>query len=307
MKVFVCLLAVLGVVSAEPYAPTSYPAYPAYVGPYGNSYQPSLEQLEEQVKSLEEAWQNIEKDLSVGRTLNRVGQEKINYIRDLFLPKISLFNKQQDLRISSYAYQLSAIQQRLDKDQANVEEANGWAESARDELAQQVDSLDNGVQADNDAQDSVISELNDDEAKARAGYFAALDQKLADLTGKRDEQVNALHPLVDLIDDRKCEYGISSFNPDETVFIPFTTRFSEEPKVSIFTTGFTADLDEYSNDYYKYNSLNLNEFVNYVNNTGFSVVATDTSDGQVDVRTIFTSWVACQKLDVNIPVPQYKS
>lgn len=56
---------------------------------------------------LEHELADLQHDLSDGRTLVDVAQEKVNYLTDVFLPRLELLNKQQDDSASTYEKQVS--------------------------------------------------------------------------------------------------------------------------------------------------------------------------------------------------------
>jgi hypothetical protein len=59
---------------------------------------------------LERQLEELQHDLSDGRTLVDVAQEKVNYLNNIFLPRINLLNTQQDQRADSYTQQVSGGQ-----------------------------------------------------------------------------------------------------------------------------------------------------------------------------------------------------
>ena len=94
------------------------------------------------------------------------------------------------------------------------------------------------------------------------------------------------------------EYGFGEFSPDTDTHISFKTVFEDAPNVTLALRGFEAHLDVDSYDVY--DRLDIEKFVQNVNETGFDIIAIDRSEGMVEVKHVYCSWMACQKLDEDV-------
>ena len=94
------------------------------------------------------------------------------------------------------------------------------------------------------------------------------------------------------------EYGFGEFSPDTDTHISFKTVFEDAPNVTLALRGFQAHLDVDSYDVY--DRLDIEKFVQNVNETGFDIIAIDRSEGMVEVKHVYCSWMACQKLDEDV-------
>ena len=70
------------------------------------------------------------------------------------------------------------------------------------------------------------------------------------------------------------------------------------PDVTLALAGFVAHLDVHSYDLY--DGLSPNKFVRNVTLTGFDISAPDLSEGMVEVKYVYCSWMACQELTEEI-------
>jgi len=295
MQAAVIFLGIVACVAALPSAP-----YSGHGAPHSGHGDPhdglSFSDVKALLETLESRKNELFARLSHVATLCAVADQDIGNVQN----GVTLINKANEGLngfIDSLQAQTKDLTHRAD---AATVVNRGWSPrlgNAFKELDTQLSFLQD-IETQNDLQDDEINYLRGNATEASELLDTLLTDTLTDVLIPEFEQTAAdVGDLQLLIDNRKCEYGFANLDTG-VAEVNFQTPFDVIPEVTLQLAGFSAHLDVshyHDNSYSKpVNVLGLDKYVSNSTETGFTINLLDSSQGEVELKSAFCSWSACQ-------------
>nr|KAG5701040.1 hypothetical protein BaRGS_008761 [Batillaria attramentaria] len=260
--------------------------------------------VEALVTAVEADAKELLNDLSAATTLCDVAMERLAGILDQKMAAISLKDKQQHELISFLLEQIKSLQHRLDVALATAASVNQRAQDTATQLTTSVSVDLSDVSSVNTQQGQMMMDLTDKVAEHKDYVIMRINGSVDYVEAKLYEVKDEIYGVHADVQDRKCEYGFFGAHIEHGIgdaHVQFKTVFDVTPNVSISMVGFTSHLDQHSYPKHGHHGdyLALDKLVDShdVDESGFSASVLDVSSGNVQLKTVYCSWMACQNLD----------
>ncbi|KAK7488861.1 hypothetical protein BaRGS_00019818 [Batillaria attramentaria] len=265
--------------------------------------------VEALVTAVEADAKELLNDLSAATTLCDVAMERLVGILDQKLAAVTLKDKQQHELISLLLEQIKSLQHRLDVALATAASVNQRAQDTATQLTTSVSVDLSDVSSVNTQQGQMMMDLTDQVAEHKDYVIMRINGSVDYVEAKLYEVKDEIYGVHDAVQDRKCEYGFFGVHIEHGIgdaHVQFKTVFDVTPNVSISMVGFTSHLDQHSYSKHGHHGdyLALDKLVDShdVDESGFSASVLDVSSGNVQLKTVYCSWMACQNLDRMVDV-----
>nr|KAG5701039.1 hypothetical protein BaRGS_008760 [Batillaria attramentaria] len=199
---------------------------------------------------------------------------------------------------------IKSLQHRLDVALATAASVNQRAQDTATQLTTSVSVDLSDVSSVNTQQGQMMMDLTDKVAEHKDYVIMRINGSVDYVEAKLYEVKDEIYGVHAAVQDRKCEYGFFDVHIEHGIgdaHVQFKTVFDVTPNVSISMVGFTSHLDQHSYSKHGHHGdyLALDKLVDShdVDESGFSASVLDVSSGNVQLKTVYCSWMACQNLD----------
>jgi len=295
MQAAVIFLGIVACVAALPSAP--YSGHGAPHSGHGDSHDGlSFSDVKALLETLESRKNELFARLSHVATLCAVADQDIGNVQN----GVTLINKANEGLngfIDSLQAQTKDLTHRADAATAVNSAWQPRVANVFKETDIQLDFLQD-IETKNDLQEEEINYLRGNATAVTDLLNTLLTDTLEEVIVPEFQQTAAdVTDLQIIIDNRKCEYGFANLDTG-VAEVNFQTPFDVIPEVTLQLAGFSAHLDVshyHDNSYSKpVNVLGLDKYVSDASETGFTINLLDSSQGEVELKSAFCSWSACQ-------------
>nr|KAG5694787.1 hypothetical protein BaRGS_019164 [Batillaria attramentaria] len=258
---------------------------------------------------LEVDLRDLQEGIGSAQTLCLVGWERLKVIRDKRVAALNLKDEQQFALIDLFKGEIKDLQHRADAALSTTAGAKSRALGTADEIAALGSTL-QGVSDTNDEQADRIGNLTDSIAAYKEDIIGQINSRITYLEGNLYDVQDKVDDVHEYVESRKCEYGFIGVNLNGQYTnrrVQFKTVFSSIPTVTISLAGFSAHLDVHKYGEPEYDVLGIDKYVSTenVDETGFTAHPVDKSTGQVELKTVYCKWMACENIDGELTLPPH--